>query len=85
MPIRKYRDVSEMSDTWYAPGSPSLVDAIRRVWSFASRTCPLTFPSGVHKHRSFAEADALRAEWEHQNFVRHQARLRAAAARRDER
>ena len=52
MPIRKYRDVGEMKDRWYAPGSPELLAAIRRVWDFATRTCPQHFPRGVYKHRT---------------------------------
>ncbi len=83
MPIRKYRDVSEIEDRWYEPGSPQLVGAIRRVWDFAARTCPLQFPPGVHKHRSFVEADVVRARWEHANFAAHQARLSAAARKRE--
>lgn len=83
MPIRKFRDVSEMKNRWYKPGSPALVLAIRRVWDFANRTCPLTFPAGVYKHRTFEEADALRTRWERANFAAHQERLRVAAARRE--
>lgn len=80
MPVRKFRDVSEMGDTWYRPGSAELVTAIRRVWGFAQRTCPLTFPAGVYKHRTLADAEAKRLEWERANFEAHRARI--AASRR---
>jgi len=77
MPIRKFRDVSEMEDTlWYDRGDPALFAAIARVWDFARRTCPQHFPPGVYKHRSFAEADAQRERWEAANFEIFQARRR---------
>lgn len=79
MPIRKFRDVSEMEDTWYEPGDPALFEAIGRVWDFAERTCQLRFPPGVYKHRSFAEADALREQWEEANFAAFQERRRKQA------
>ena len=84
MPVRKFRDISEMKDTWYVAGSSELVVAIRRVWSFADRTCPLSFPHGVYKHRSQEAADELRSRWERSNFLAHQERLRAAARRASE-
>ena len=75
MPIRKFRDVSEMDDgTWYEPADPALHAAIRRVWAFAERTCPLRFPPGVYRHRSLADADAQREQWEAANFAAFQAR-----------
>lgn len=78
MPIRKFRDVSEMEDTlWYEPGDPALFAAIARVWDFARRTCPMRFPPGVYKHRSLAEADEQRERWEAANFEAFQARRRS--------
>jgi hypothetical protein len=77
MPIKKYRDISEMEDVWHEPGSPSLFAAIRHVWSLADRICPLRFPSGVHKHRTIEHADALREQWEEANFLAHRERMRA--------
>ncbi len=75
MPVRKFRDVSEMPDgPWYDRTDPALGDAIRRVWAFAERTCPLRFPPGVHRHRSLEEADAQRERWEAANFTAFQAR-----------
>ena len=77
MPIRKFRDVSEMEDTlWYDLGDPALFAAIARVWDFARRTCPQHFPPGVYKHRSFADADAQRERWEAANFEEFQERRR---------
>jgi hypothetical protein len=74
MPIKKFRDISEMSDTWLAPGSPELARAIHNVWDLARRVCPLHFPPGVYKHRSIEDAQALRDRWAEANFAAHQAR-----------
>lgn len=74
MPVRKFRDVSEMDEHWYDRRDPALQDAIRRVWAFAERTCPLRFPPGVYRHRSLEEADAQREQWEAANFAAFQAR-----------
>ena len=42
MPVRKFRDVSEMEDTlWYERTDPALPRAIAGVWDFAARICPL--------------------------------------------
>ena len=76
MPIKKFRDVSEMTDTWLEPGSPELAKAIHNVWAFAKQVCPLRFPPGVYKHRSIEDAEALREQWEQANFVLQQARTR---------
>lgn len=76
MPIKKYRDVSEMEDTWYEPGSPELMAAIKAVWAFAHRTTQPYFPPGVYKHRSIEEANAQREEWDRANFERFHARRR---------
>jgi hypothetical protein len=74
MPIKKFRDVSEMTDTWLEPGSPELARATHNVWDLAKRVCPLQFPPGVYKHRSIEEAQALRAEWERANVAAQQRR-----------
>ena len=76
MSIKKFRDVSEMTDTWLAPASPELARAIKNVWDLARRVCPLHFPHGVYKHRSIEDAEALRAQWERANFEAHQRRRR---------
>lgn len=76
MPIKKFRDISEMSDVWHEPGSPQLFEAIRRVWETSRRICPLHFPPGVYKHRSIEDAERLRATWERANVVAQQARTR---------
>ena len=69
MPVRKFRGPEEMEDAlWREPGSPELAQAIARVWSFAVRTCPKTFPPGVYRHRSIEEAQVLRDSWEAANF-----------------
>lgn len=77
MPIRKFRDVSEMEDTlWYERGAPALFAAIARLWEFSRRTCPQHFPPGVYKHRSITDAEALREQWEAANFEAFQERRR---------
>lgn len=68
MPVRKFRDVSEMEDIWYKPGSPELYSATARVWALAEQICPLQFPRGVHKYRSIEDANADRDRWEEANF-----------------
>ncbi len=79
MPIKTFRDVSEMvSDTWYEPGDPDLFQAIRATWTLAARTLQPHFPPGVYKHRSIEEAEALREEWDRANFEAFHARRRAA-------
>jgi hypothetical protein len=81
MPVRKFRDVSEMEDSlWYDRGDPELWLAIARVWDFAARVCPLQFPPGVHKYRSIEEADADRERWEEANFRAFHERRRAREA-----
>lgn len=77
MPVRKFRDVSEMEHTlWYDRNDPELPRAIARVWDFAARVGPLEFPRGVHKYRSIDEADADRDRWEEANFRAFQERKR---------
>lgn len=71
MPIKKYRDVSEMQDnTWRAPGDPELFRAIKSVWEFSARVSPRRFPPGVYKHRCIEDAQRLRAQWERDNARR---------------
>lgn len=79
MPVRKFRSVEEMDgNTWREPGDPDLFRVIRSVWDFAQRTVRPSFPPGVYKHRSAAEADALRGAWEEKN-------VRALRERRENR
>lgn len=74
MPVRKFRDVSEMEgNTWLEPGSPELFRTIRAVWDFAERTAPVRFPRGVFKHRTIEEKQALREKWEAESFQAFQA------------
>lgn len=69
MPVKKIQNLQEMEDSlWHEPGDPALWRAIRRVWSFAARTCPRRFPPGVYKHRSIEEAQRQREIWEEKNF-----------------
>jgi hypothetical protein len=78
MPIRKFRDVSEMEgNTWRDPGTPELFRAIRSTWDFATRTVRPRFPAGVYKHRSIEAAKAQKEEWGKANFEAYQERLRS--------
>jgi len=77
MPIKKFRDVSEMKATAYRPESNELVAATRYIWSLAERICPLRFPPGVYKHRSIEDAEALRKQWQKANVTVQQQRIRA--------
>lgn len=76
MPVRKFRDVSEMEDSLWQTRGPALFGAIRRVWDFAARTVEQRFPPGVYRHRSVEEADALRERWAQINFDAFHARRR---------
>jgi hypothetical protein len=77
MPVRRFRDVSEMPEPWLERGDPRLPVAMRSSWSFAERIARPRFPPGVYKARSVSEADALREQWDADNFRRFQARKRA--------
>ncbi len=68
MSVRKFRDVSEMEDTWRKPGDPELFRAIAGTWDFAARAFPRHFPPGVYRHRTIEEAKALRDKWEEADF-----------------
>jgi hypothetical protein len=85
MPFRKVRSLQELEDAlWREPGDPALWRAVARVWDFAARTCPRHFPPGVYKHRSIEEAQALRDQWEEQDFRAFWERQRRARAARGE-
>ena len=81
MPIKKFRDVSEMKATAYRPGSAELLAATRYVWSLSERICPLRFPPGVYKHRSIEDAEALRKQWQTKNVQAQQQRIRQRTKR----
>ena len=81
MPVKKYRDVSEIEQVEYEPGSARLFAVIRYVWGLADRICPLRFPEGVFKHRTIEDAEALRERWEDDNFRAHQERSSRSPAR----
>lgn len=69
MPLRKFRSVEEMeAGPWLRPGSSALARAIRGVWAFGSSTLRPHFPPGLHRHRSFEEAEALAEAWERERF-----------------
>ena len=66
MPLRKYRSVEEMEDTfWIAPGTPSHQCAVRIVMEsvsfFASRR---RLPQGTFKFRSIEQVSERREQWE---------------------
>lgn len=68
MPVRKFRSVEEMGLPWRRLDDPALTTVIAAVWEFADRTCPRSFPPGIHKHRSIEDAQDRRREWEEANF-----------------
>lgn len=75
MPVRKFRDVSEMErTTWLEPGDPRLVRAIRYCWDLAERLSPVSLPPGVHKFRSVEEMNAATERWERDDRRRRAAR-----------
>jgi len=76
MPVRRFRDVSEMEDTLWRERGPALFDAIRRAWEFAAKTVELRFPPGVYKHRTIEEANAQTERWAQANFEAFHARRR---------
>jgi hypothetical protein len=76
MPVRRFRDVSEMEDTLWRERGAGLYDAIRRSWDFATRTVALRFPPGVYRHRTIEQAEAQREQWAQANFDAFQARRR---------
>lgn len=80
MPVRKYRDVSEMEDVWYQPGDPRLFAALREIWRFSYELCRPHFPPGVYKHRSIEELNAQTERWQEANFRAFQARRAAEKA-----
>lgn len=82
MPVKKYRDVSEMEgNAWFEPGSQELFDAIRAVWALAARSIRPRFPPGVYKHSSIEEANALQQAWDRANFEAFHRRRRAGTDR----
>jgi len=72
--LGKFRDVAEMEEPRYEPGSAQLYEVIRHVWGLSDLICPLRFPEGVFRHRTIEDAEALRATWEDANFEAHRAR-----------
>jgi hypothetical protein len=71
MPIKKYRRVEDMEERcWFEPGDPKLWEALRNLARTAALAGGLQFPPGVYKHRSIADAERLRHEWEHANVLR---------------
>ena len=69
MPLRKFRSIEEMDgNTWREPGDPELFRAMRSTWALAQKMTRPSFPPGVHRHRSAAEAEALQTAWEEENF-----------------
>jgi len=81
MPVKKFRDVSEIEEVTYERGSRRLFEVIAHVWGLSDRICPLRFPPGVFKHRSIEDAERLREQWEDANFRAHRERMAATRPR----
>ena len=64
MPVRKFRNVEEMSvPHWRVPGDPDLVRAMAGLWEIARRTRRRSYPPGVHKHTSIEDMQRARERW----------------------
>lgn len=83
MPVKKFRDISDMDEVAYEPGSGRLFEVIRHVWGLSDLICPLKFPSGVFKHRSIEEAEAERERWEDANFRNRREQIERARTRNE--
>ena len=77
MPIKKFRDISQIEEPRYERGSRQLYEVIRHVWGLSDAICPLRFPEGVFRHRTIEDAEARRAKWEDDNFRAHRASMAA--------
>jgi hypothetical protein len=66
MPVRKYRSVEDMEDTfWIPPGTPAHRQAVQRVIASVSFFAgQRNLPHGVFKFRSVDEASLQREAWE---------------------
>lgn len=70
MPLRKFRSGEEMEPgRWLPAGHAALARAIRSVWAFGTRTLRPQLPPGLHRHRSFEEAQAAAEAWERERFA----------------
>lgn len=79
MTVRKFRDAAEMNQTtWYEPGSPEHLRALRAIWTWATRTGLTAFPPGVHRYRSFEDMQRQAEAWREASFRARQARIEAA-------
>jgi hypothetical protein len=64
MPVRKFRNVEEMSTPpWRSPGDPELVRAMSALWEIARRTSRRSYPPGVHKHASIVDMQRAQERW----------------------
>lgn len=70
MPVRRLTSLQEAEESvWLDVDDPRLWPTIRLVWDLADRLYPHgRFPTGVHKHRSIAEANQARESWEQANI-----------------
>jgi hypothetical protein len=77
VPVKRFRDISLMTEPRHEPGSAELYEVIRHVWGLSDQIFPLRFPPGVYKHRSIEDAEKLRAQWEEANFRAHREYIEA--------
>ena len=66
MPVRRYRSIDDMEDTfWVPPGTPQHHEAVRLVLESAAFIAPQRrVPGGVFKFKSFEDALAQQDAWE---------------------
>ncbi|HEY4000514.1 MAG TPA: hypothetical protein VGO93_16695 [Candidatus Xenobia bacterium] len=81
MPVRRYRDVSEMPSSAYVDkNDPRLFERIDALLRFSTRlTGELPIPRGVFKFRNMDELNAHRLEWDRHRIQVLQERRRSKA------
>lgn len=68
MPLRKFRDPSEMEHSvWCSPGEPRLLRRMAYVWGLAQRLAPQHFPPGALKHRTIEDLNRQTEAWSRAN------------------
>lgn len=65
MPVQKFRSFAAAREAlWGDPGDATYLRKVAWLWAFADRLAPRSYPRGVHKYRTIAEANLARERWE---------------------
>ena len=65
MPVYKYKTFEDAERAlWNFHPDEAYFNQVAELWRFAQRLCPITYPRGIFKYRSFQEANNQRYEWE---------------------